>query len=269
MKSFNSANSGSASSHKNDNKYLKAILTNVFTACGYKHFASFFKRTGKSKLSMQFLINKLQQIFTKEEWYYLRKIHKKENNFFLNKNGKLGEVGTGWVEISSKNSRSGLSTVSQKSGCNSQNSVEESKGMKKKSTKKNRSERTRARSFSDSSNNSRLSVDDHRHNADIVMKMIDEVDEGDAEGSDNSKHEPHELVDVNSSSNHESLNEDLRKDEGFFNGWNIVSDRKDRVRQKQATIDLKDLTESDFLELIDSKNQDKRFFGWLNFQPLF
>lgn len=74
---------------------------------------------------------------------------------------------------------------------------------------------------------------------------------------------------MNTSSNHESLNEDLRKDEGFFNGWNIVSDRKDRVRQKQATIDLKDLTESDFLELIDSKNQDKRFFGWLNFQPLF
>jgi hypothetical protein len=52
MKSFNSANSGSASSQKNNNKYLKAILTNIFTACGYKHFAPYFKRTGKSKLSL-------------------------------------------------------------------------------------------------------------------------------------------------------------------------------------------------------------------------
>ncbi len=44
-------------------------------------------------------------------------------------------------------------------------------------------------------------MDDHRHNADIVMKMIDEVDEGDAEGSDNSHHSVHELMAVQSLSN--------------------------------------------------------------------
>jgi len=32
---------------------------------------------------------------------------------------------------------------------------------------------------------------------------------------------------------------------------------------------LKDLSERDFIDLIDAKNQDKRFYGWLNFQPLF
>lgn len=101
------------------------------------------------------------------------------------------------------------------------------------------------------------------------MKMIDEVDEGDAEGSDNSHREPRDLLEAFSMSNQESSNDASMADEAFFSGWNIVSDRKERVRQKQATINLKDLTESDFLELIEAKNQDKRFFGWLNFQPLF
>jgi hypothetical protein len=97
------------------------------------------------------------------------------------------------------------------------------------------------------------------------MKMIDEVDEGDAEGSDNSRLEPRDLLEAYSMSNQESSNDASINDDAFFNGWNIVSDRKERVRQKQATINLKDLTESDFLELIEAKNQDKRFFGWLNF----
>jgi hypothetical protein len=34
-------------------------------------------------------------------------------------------------------------------------------------------------------------------------------------------------------------------------------------------IELKDLTEKDFLDLIDAKNQDKRFYGWLHFGPIF
>lgn len=40
-------------------------------------------------------------------------------------------------------------------------------------------------------------------------------------------------------------------------------------RSQRKHIELKDLTENDFLGLIEAKNQDKRFYGWLNFQPLF
>ena len=34
-------------------------------------------------------------------------------------------------------------------------------------------------------------------------------------------------------------------------------------------IELKDLKEKDFLDLIEAKNQDKRFYGWLHFGPIF
>lgn len=202
----------------------------------------------------------MQTRFTQEEWYYLRKIHKKENNFFLNKNGKIGDVGAGWVELSSKHSKSAVSTVSQKSGaCNCQS--EETKGQCacfKKQPQHSRSERTRTRSFSDSSN-SRMSADycenDHRNTA--AMNMIDEAVDED-ENSDNSQRDPHDSLSTPLSSNDMSIDES-------FNDWNLVSDRKERLRQGKATINLKDLTESDFLELIEAKNQDKRFFGWLNF----
>jgi len=32
---------------------------------------------------------------------------------------------------------------------------------------------------------------------------------------------------------------------------------------------LKELSEQNFLDLIANKNQDKRFYGWLHFHPLF
>ena len=32
---------------------------------------------------------------------------------------------------------------------------------------------------------------------------------------------------------------------------------------------MRDLSENDFVDLIESKNQDKRFEWWFNFQPLF
>ena len=47
--------------------------------------------------------------------------------------------------------------------------------------------------------------------------------------------------------------------------WQKVTQRKHRRKH----IELKDLTENDFLSMIEAKNQDKRFYGWLNFQPLF
>ncbi len=34
-------------------------------------------------------------------------------------------------------------------------------------------------------------------------------------------------------------------------------------------IELKDLSEQDFLDLIESKNQDKRFYGWLHYMHEF
>lgn len=34
-------------------------------------------------------------------------------------------------------------------------------------------------------------------------------------------------------------------------------------------IELRDLKEKDFLDLIEAKNQDKRFYGWLHFGPIF
>ena len=44
---------------------------------------------------------------------------------------------------------------------------------------------------------------------------------------------------------------------------------KVRPPRRKKLIELKDLKENDFLSLIEAKNQDKRFYGWLNFQPLF
>ena len=46
-----------------------------------------------------------------------------------------------------------------------------------------------------------------------------------------------------------------------FYEWNKVYP----PRNQKKYIELKDLNEKDFLELIDAKNQDKRFYGWLNF----
>lgn len=261
MKSFGSAGSGS---QKGSVDYLRAILTNVFTLCGYRHFSKYFKRTGKSKLSLPTLIKQLQAKFTQEEWYYLRKIHKKANNYFLNKNGKIGDVGSGWVELSSKNSKSGVSTHSQKSGGLCVCHAEETKGScvcAKKTIQHIKSEKTRARSYSDSSN-SKMSAEnvDNEHCNMAAMNMIDE-DIHEDEKSDNSQDDHLDDLSAPMSSNDISID-----NEGE---WKLVSDRKERQQKYKATINLKDLKESDFLEMIDSKNQNKRFFGWLNFQPLF
>ena len=39
--------------------------------------------------------------------------------------------------------------------------------------------------------------------------------------------------------------------------------------EQPGHIELRDLKEKDFLDLIDSKNQDKRFYSWLHFGPIF
>ncbi len=37
----------------------------------------------------------------------------------------------------------------------------------------------------------------------------------------------------------------------------------------EGHIELKDLSQKDFIELVEAKNQDKRFYGWLHFGPIF
>ena len=50
--------------------------------------------------------------------------------------------------------------------------------------------------------------------------------------------------------------------------WTEVRPRRSHLSHRKH-IELKDITENDFLSLIEAKNQDKRYYGWLNFQPLF
>ena len=83
------------------------------------------------------------------------------------------------------------------------------------------------------------------------MKMIDEAhmsQEGDEE--EEKKQQMQNAFDCQSSSSADSFYE-----------WNKVYP----PRNQKKYIELKDLNEKDFLELIDAKNQDKRFYGWLNF----
>lgn len=55
-------------------------------------------------------------------------------------------------------------------------------------------------------------------------------------------------------------------DNGQFK-YNVI--KKDDVQPKKMHIDLKDLSEQNFLDLTADKKQDKRFYGWLHFHPLF
>ena len=187
----------------------------------------------------------------------MRKIHKKENNFFLNRNGKLGESGSGWLELSSKTSKSGVSTHSQKSGgCQCViNSQEESKAVchchqAKLIKKKDRSDKTRTRSYSNSSNNSnKLSVEEHRPLGDYAMKMIDEELEESSDQSDKRRGLPEDFA------KGESISDLSNGEKDFYNSWQVVHDRKERQNQKQTTkINLRDLTESDFLEMTEASN---------------
>ena len=63
----------------------------------------------------------LQKSFSPEDWYYYRKIHKKDKNYFLNKGGQRGDHGGGgWVAFDTKQSKSTTSKISSKSGISSQ-----------------------------------------------------------------------------------------------------------------------------------------------------
>lgn len=123
------------------------------------------------------------------------------------------------------------------------------------------------------------------------MKMIDEEVEESSDQSDKMCVLPEDFVKGG------SISDSSIGEKDFYNSWQLVHDRKERQNQKQATkinlrdltesdflelteaknsdkrrqhqkqatINLRDLTESDFLGLIEAKNQDKRFYSWLNF----
>lgn len=59
-------------------------------------------------------------------------------------------------------------------------------------------------------------------------------------------------------------------DEGMFkyqvNEHDQITMRKERKKQ---IVNLKDISENNFIELIAAKNQDKRFYHWLHMHPLF
>jgi len=74
---------------------------------------------------LQRVVKQLQKGFSPEDWYFLRKIHKREKNYFLNKGGQRGDQGGGgWVAFDTKISKS---TTSRVSAISAVSSVEESK----------------------------------------------------------------------------------------------------------------------------------------------
>lgn len=62
---------------------------------------------------------------------------------------------------------------------------------------------------------------------------------------------------------HLSQEEDQPSVEQFSFG--IPDDLPQQEQRQKPIIELRDLSENDFLDLIDSKNQDKRFYSWLHF----
>lgn len=83
-----------------------------------------------------------------------------------------------------------------------------------------------------------------------------------------------EVIDEDDQSDDQMILDSVSSNLSMYDGagvseWKLVQDRTEKIKERKETINLKDITESDFLELIDMKNQDKRFFGWLNFKPLF
>ena len=57
---------------------------------------------------------------------------------------------------------------------------------------------------------------------------------------------------------------DEEMEDDFFR--HVDNQKKDKSKN---LINLKDISEEKFLDLLAAKNQDKRFYGWLHFHPLF
>ena len=81
------------------------------------------------------------------------------------------------------------------------------------------------------------------------MKMIDEELEESSDQSDKRRGLPEDFA------KGESISDLSNGEKDFYNSWQVVHDRKERQNQKQTTkINLRDLTESDFLEMTEATN---------------
>lgn len=114
--SASSVKSGSHDSAQSSNRadYVSTLFCNVVQYAGYKHLSRYVGRQGKALLSLQKVVTQLSKQFTQEDWYYLRKIHKKTHNYFLDKSGKRGSSGGGWLSTKTKSAKSASSKGEQK-----------------------------------------------------------------------------------------------------------------------------------------------------------
>jgi hypothetical protein len=189
----------------------------VLEKAGYCQIHKFISRLGASRLSLEKVVKALQSNFSINDWYYLRKIHKKESNYFLNKGGMRGSSGGGWL------SRKSVSDTK------SNQADEDIKLTLKQKQRLKRTPKTPKEIKTDSTSevSSQHSLSSLQQQKPLPFNMIDE--------------------------------EDLSQEEAD----------EPKSKYKREHIELKDLTEDRFLELTESKNQARRFYSWLNFQPLF
>jgi hypothetical protein len=66
-----------------------------------------------------------------------------------------------------------------------------------------------------------------------------------------------------------SVQEELQGHFDEFGQFNYKNLKYRNERKKKPIINLKDLSEENFLDLIACKKQDQRFYHWLHFNPLF
>ena len=106
------------------------------------------------------------------DWYYLRKIHKKESNYFLNKAGKKGSSGGGWLSHHTKSSSSNCADEEVKFNHSNNRNSDHNKNLKKRRFTESTSELSSPKTTG-SQRGLMLVGDDHR-STDFPFKMIDE-----------------------------------------------------------------------------------------------
>ena len=88
---------------------------------------------------------------------------------------------------------------------------------------------------------------------------------------DESKQDQDQIMEANSESQQDQPDEAIGHFDEFgqfkYHNYNYI--HKDQKKTGKTHIDLKNLSEQNFLDLIEAKNQDKRFYSWLHFHPLF
>lgn len=106
------------------------------------------------------------------DWYYLRKIHKKESNYFLNKAGKKGSSGGGWLSHHTKSSSSNCADEEVKFNHSNNRNSHHNKNLMKRPFTDSTSELSSPKTTG-SQRGVMLVCDDHR-STDFTFKMIDE-----------------------------------------------------------------------------------------------